>query len=101
MKRNFIPILIRTTITCLLSAIVLSLVAANAAFAQTEKEIVKTRAEVAAINKNASGYKKTIKDVEGNSRFRVNALCSVFGEGFLVAYSGERVYSRPTFFTIS
>lgn len=64
MKRNFIPILIRTTIGCLLSGIVLSLVAANPAFAQTEKEIGKIRAEVAAINKNASGYKKTIKDVE-------------------------------------
>ena len=64
MKRNFIPILTRTTITCLLSAIVLSLVAANAAFAQTEKEIVKIRAEVAAINKGAAKYKKTTKNVE-------------------------------------
>jgi len=34
------------------------------AFAQTEKEIIKIRAEVAAINKGASKYTKTVKNVE-------------------------------------
>lgn len=37
------------------------------AFAQTEKEIIKIRAEVAAINKDVSKYKKTTKNVEGIS----------------------------------
>ncbi len=40
------------------------LIAANSIIAQTEKEIVKIRAEVAAINKGSAKYKKTTKAVE-------------------------------------
>ncbi len=55
------------TIYFLLSAIFLTFIAANSAFAQTEKEIVKIRAEVAAIEKGAAKFTKTTKDVEGVS----------------------------------
>lgn len=37
------------------------------AFAQTESQIAKIRAEVAAINKNIAKYKRTKKDIEGIS----------------------------------
>lgn len=51
----------------LLASIFLMFAAAPCAQAQTEKEIVKTRAEVAAINKGALKYTKMTKDVEGIS----------------------------------
>ena len=60
-------ILQNNTIYLLLSAIFLTLAAANSAFAQTEKEIVKIRAEVTAIEKGAAKFTKTTKDVEGIS----------------------------------
>ena len=45
----------------------LMFIAANAAQAQTEKQILKIRAEVAAIEKGAAKFTKTTKDVEGIS----------------------------------
>lgn len=53
--------------TCFLPAVFLIFAASVSAFAQTENQIVKIRAEVAAINKAATKYKKTTKDVEGVS----------------------------------
>lgn len=47
-----------------LLVIVLTFIWTDSAYAQTEKEIVKIRAEVAEINKGASKYTKTTKDVE-------------------------------------
>lgn len=64
MKRNFISILKGKTIYFLLLGIFITLIWTNSAFAQTEKEIAKIRAEVAAINKGAAKYKKTTKNVE-------------------------------------
>jgi len=57
-------ILIYKSICFLLTAIFLTFIAADSAQAQTEKEVVKIRAEVAAINKGISKYTKTTKDVE-------------------------------------
>lgn len=57
-------ILLNNAICFLLSGIFLTFIAADSAQAQTEKQIVKIRAEVAAINKGAAKYKKTTKDVE-------------------------------------
>lgn len=57
-------ILITNSICFLLSAIFLTLTAADSAQAQTEKEIVKIRAEVAAINNGAAKYAKSTKSVE-------------------------------------
>ena len=51
----------------LLLGIFLTFISADFAQSQTEKEIVKIRADVAAINKGVSKYKKTTKDVEGIS----------------------------------
>jgi len=67
MKRDIISILISRKICFLLAGIVLMFTAANSAQAQTEKEIVKIRAEVAAINKGASKFTRRTKDVEGIS----------------------------------
>lgn len=67
MKRDIISILISGKICLLLAALFLTLSGANFAQAQSEKEIVKIRAEVAAINKGASKFTKTTKDVEGIS----------------------------------
>jgi len=64
MKMKFIQIITGKNICFLLSGIFLTLVAANSVFAQTEKEIVKIRADVAAINKGAAKYAKKTKDVE-------------------------------------
>ena len=64
MKRNFISTLNGKTIYFVLLGIFITLIWTNSAFAQTEKEVVKIRAEVAAINKGAAKYTKTIKDVE-------------------------------------
>ena len=57
-------ILLNNSICLLLSAIVLTFVLTDSASAQTEKEIVKIRVEVTAINKGAAKYAKTTKDVE-------------------------------------
>ena len=57
-------ILLNNSICLLFSGIFLTFIAANSASAQTEKDIVKIRAEVAAINKGAPKSKKTTKDVE-------------------------------------
>ena len=57
-------ILQKNTICFLLSGIFLTFMAADAAQAQTEKEIAKIRAEVTAINKGAAKYMKTTKSVE-------------------------------------
>ena len=54
-------------IWCLLLGIFLIFISANSAQAQTERGIVKIRADVAAINKGVSKYTKTKKDVEGIS----------------------------------
>ena len=51
----------------MLVGILLTVAVADSAQAQTEKEIVKIRAEVGTINKSASKYAKTTKDVEGIS----------------------------------
>lgn len=48
----------------MLLSVGLTFLAANSTSAQTANEIVKIRAEVAAINKGAAKYKKTTKDVE-------------------------------------
>jgi len=48
----------------LLAAILLTFVLTDSAFAQTEKEIIKVRGEVAVINKGAPKYTKTTKNVE-------------------------------------
>jgi len=42
----------------------ITLIWTNSTFAQTEKDVVKIRAEVAMINKGAAKYTKTIKDVQ-------------------------------------
>lgn len=60
-------ILLRNRVCFLLLGIFLTFILADSAQAQTEKEIVKIRAEVAAINKGVSKYTKTTKDVEGIS----------------------------------
>jgi len=57
-------ILLNKSLCFLLSGIFLTFIFAVSAQAQTEKEIVKIRAEVAAINKGVSKYTKTTKDVE-------------------------------------
>ena len=57
-------ILLNNSLIILLSSVLLTFVAANSAFAQTEKEIVKIRAAVAAIEKGAAKYTKTTKNVE-------------------------------------
>jgi hypothetical protein len=57
-------ILLTNSICFLLSAIFLTFVAVDSVQAQTEKEIVKIRSEVAAINKGVSKYTKTTKNVE-------------------------------------
>jgi hypothetical protein len=67
MKRNFITTLNGKIIYFLFLGIFTTLIWTNSAYAQTEKEIVKIRTEVAAINKGASKYKKATKDVEGIS----------------------------------
>ena len=64
MKRIVISIVHGSNICTLLSVIFLTVMAADSAQAQTEKEIVKIRAEVVAINKGAAKYKKTTKNVE-------------------------------------
>jgi len=61
---KIIQILTGKDIRLLLSVVLLMLIAASSAFAQNEKEIVKIRAEVAAINKGAAKYQKKTKDVE-------------------------------------
>ena len=59
-------ILLTNSVYFLLSSvfILLTFILAIPAQAQTEKEIVKIRAEVAAINKSGAKYTKTTKDVE-------------------------------------
>lgn len=63
MKRN-VSTLIGNPIWLLLSGILLVLVLAESAQAQTEAEIAKLRVEVTAINKGVPKYTKTTKDVE-------------------------------------
>jgi len=77
MKRNFISTLNGKTIYFVLLGIFITLIWTNSAFAQTEKEVVKIRAEVAAINKGAAKYTKTIKDkdVEDISLEGAEATC--------------------------
>ncbi len=67
MKRNFITTLNGKIIYSLLLGIFTTLIWTNSAYSQTEKEIIKIRAEVAAINKGGAKYTKTKKDVEGIS----------------------------------
>ena len=57
-------ILLSNSIWFLLSGIFLTFIAVDSAQAQTEKEILKIRTKVAAINKDASKYTKTTKNVE-------------------------------------
>ena len=64
MKVKFIQILTGKKICFLVLIIFLTLAASNFALAQSEKEIVKIRAEVTEINKGAAKYTKTTKDVE-------------------------------------
>ena len=64
MQRNLILNLVVKSVCALLSSLVLTFILADSAFAQTEKEVGKIRAEVAAINKGAAKYAKTTKDVE-------------------------------------
>ena len=59
-----IKILLNNGVCILLSVIVLMFVLTVSAQDQTEKEIAKIRAEVAAINKGVSKYAKTTKNVE-------------------------------------
>lgn len=54
---------------------------AGAAFAQVEKQIAGIRAEVAAINKAAKGYKKKTKDVDGVSLEGTQATYFTSGKG--------------------
>lgn len=72
MKRNFISILTGKDICCLVSAILLMVAFVYSAQAQTyeafvQKRVGQIRVEVAAIEKGASKYTKTTKDVEGIS----------------------------------
>lgn len=72
MKRNFISILTGRNICCLVSAVLLMVAFVSSAQAQTyeafvQKRVGQIRVEVAAIEKGASKYKKTTKDVEGIS----------------------------------
>lgn len=60
-------ILLNNRVCFLLSGILLTFMLADSAQAQTEKEVVKIRAEAAAINKGAAKYTKTTKNVEGIS----------------------------------
>ena len=64
MKRNFIANLNGKTTHFVLLGIFITLIWTNSAFAQTEKEVVKIRADVAAINKGAAKYTKILKDIE-------------------------------------
>ena len=57
-------ILLNNRVYFLLSSVLLTFILAIPASAQTEKDIVKIRAEVVAINKGAAKYTKTTKDVE-------------------------------------
>jgi hypothetical protein len=54
---------------------------AGAAFAQVTKQITGIRAEVAAINKAAKGYKKKTKDVDGVSLEGTQATYFASGKG--------------------
>jgi hypothetical protein len=54
---------------------------AGAAFAQTAKQVAGIRAEVAAINKAAKGYKKKTKDVDGVSLEGTQATYFTSGKG--------------------
>jgi len=56
--------LLRYSIGLLSLAIVLTFIGAVSAQAQTDKDIVEIRAQVAAINKGAAKYKKVTKDVD-------------------------------------
>jgi hypothetical protein len=67
MNRNLISIFISGKVRFFLAGILLIFAAANSTPAQIETEIVKIRAEVAAINKGASKYAKKTKDLEGIS----------------------------------
>ena len=55
---------LNNSVCFLLSSVLLTFILAISAPAQTEKEILKIRAEVAAINKGASKYTKTTRNVE-------------------------------------
>ena len=56
--------LLNNRVCFLLSGILLTFMLADSAQAQTEKEVVKIRAEVAAINKGAAKYQKKTKNIE-------------------------------------
>ena len=64
MKINIVSILTSKNFCFLLSCVFLTFLAVNSVSAQTEKEIVKIRAEVAAINAGTAKYAKKTKDVE-------------------------------------
>lgn len=70
MKRNLASILSKKSFCYLTSAVLLALVAANFASAQTyeawtEKKISEIRAQVSAINNGAAKYAKRTKTIEG------------------------------------
>lgn len=65
--KTYESILLSGKICFLLPVIVLAFILADFAYAQTENNIAKIRAEVAAINKGAAKYRKTTKNVEGIS----------------------------------
>lgn len=65
--KTYESILLSGKIYFLLLCIVLTFILADSASAQAENDVVKIRAEVAAINKGAAKYKKTTKSVEGIS----------------------------------
>lgn len=72
MKKNYISMLTGKNICCLVSAVLLMVAFVNFAQAQTyqafvQKRVGQIRVEVAAIEKGASKYTKTTKDVEGIS----------------------------------
>lgn len=61
-------------------AVLIILVSSNA-FAQTEKEVARIRAEVSAINKSAAKYKKETRNVEDISLEGTEATYYVSGKG--------------------
>lgn len=66
---------------CFASFAVLIFLVNSNVFAQTEKDIVRIRAEVTAINKSAKKYKKETRDVEGISLEGTEATYFVSGKG--------------------
>ena len=101
MKRNFILNLWGNSVCALLSVLLLTLVLAGSAFAQTEKQVAGISAEVAAINKGAAKYKKTKKDVEDISLEGTEATYYQSGKNLrkiTAKMFGESVYADGEFY---